>query len=98
MRPILESATTIARSPDAVSRAVAGEALVFDLGSNRFFTLDGVGTRVWELIAQPTTFGEVLAAMLSEYDVEEERLAEDLQRLFGEMAEGRLVRLDGPPR
>lgn len=94
----IERSTRIARSADAISRAVAGEALVFDLRANRFYSLDHVGTRVWELLTQPSTFGEVLASMLAEFDVEEERLEEDLRQLFDELSRGGLVRLDAPSR
>jgi hypothetical protein len=90
--------TRIRRSPDAASRVVAGETLVLDLRLNRFFSLDPVGTRVWELLSEESTYGEVLGTMLAEFDVEEERLTRDLQHLFHELAERLLIRLDGSSR
>lgn len=90
--------TTIRRSPRAVSRLIAGETLVFDLGSDRFYSLDSVGTRVWELIAEPSLFRDLVGTMLAEFEVGEDRVSADLQRLFQDLAEKGLVRFDGPTR
>jgi hypothetical protein len=86
--------TPVRRSPDAVSRVVAGEAIIVDMKSGQYFGLDAVGTRIWELIAEKGTVGGVHGAMLAEFEVEPDRLREDLERLLQVLSEKGLARVD----
>lgn len=87
--------TRIRVAPDAVSRTVAGEALIVDMKSGHYFGLDAVGTRAWELIGHGGTLENVLDSMLEEFEVERERLEVDLRRLAEELlARGLVVGVD----
>lgn len=88
----LSDTTPVRLLPDVVSRVVAGEALIVDLKSGRYFGLDPVGTRIWELIAAGRTFGGILDGLLAEFEVGVDQARADLERLLGELAEKGLVR------
>ncbi len=89
--------TPILRTPDAVSSLVGGETIVLDFASNRFFTLDEVGGRIWALIAERGTFGGILEGVVAEFDVEAGLAKADLERLLSELAARGLVRIDPGP-
>ena len=89
--------TPILRTPHAVSRFVGGETIVLDFASNRFFTLDEVGGRIWELIAERGTFEGILEGVVAEFDVEPGLAKADLERLLSELATRGLVRIDPEP-
>jgi hypothetical protein len=89
--------TPIRRAPDAVSSFVGGETIVLDFASNRFFTLDEVGGRIWELIAERGTFEGILGGVVAEFDVEPGLAKADLERLLSELASRGLVRIDPGP-
>ncbi len=89
----LESNTRISRSPDAVSCEVAGETVALDLKSNRFFSLDPVGSRIWALIEEKGTFQAILEGILAEYEVEPARARDDLERLLEGLVSAGLVQL-----
>jgi hypothetical protein len=65
-------------SVDVVFRDLDGEMVLLDLRSGIYFSLDGVGTRVWQLIEQHGCLADVLAALTHEYDVPAARCAADL--------------------
>ena len=82
---------------ELVTRRVAGETLVVpvcgrvgDLDS--IFMLDGVGSRVWELIDGRASVGAIARAVAREYDVGEAEAAGDVAELLREMEEAGLVR------
>lgn len=58
---------------------VAGEYVLLDLNSGEYFGLDGVGTRIFELIQSHPNLEAVLEVMLQEYDVDENRLRGELE-------------------
>ena len=75
--------TPICRTPGTVSRVVGGETIVLDFASRSFFTLDEVGGRIWELIAEKGTLQEILG-VVAEFDVDPERARADLEQLLSE--------------
>ena len=52
-----------------------------------------IGARVWNLIHEPHTLGELRATLLDEYDVDEARLESDLHTLSTQFADKDLVEI-----
>jgi len=78
-------------SSAAVSTAIPGETVILDPTSGRYFGLDGVGARVWEMLQSPTTLGSMIATITSEYDVDAVTCERDLRTLLGQLDEKGLV-------
>jgi len=76
---------TIALSPDVISQEVSGETVLLDLESENYFGLDEVGTRVWQLIKETNDLNSIFKTLLTEYEVSEERLQQDLTVLLTEI-------------
>jgi len=79
--------------PDVVFREVAGEAVLLDLATQRYYSLDETGTRMWSLLAEHGTLAAAAERLLAEYDVERHVLERDLRELVERLAEEGLVRL-----
>jgi hypothetical protein len=85
-------ATVVAVSPRQISTAMGAEQAILQLDSGKYFGLNPVGARVWQLLAQPRTVSEVLATLLAEYEVPAERCRADLLALLHKLhAAGLLV-------
>jgi len=54
-----------------------------------------IGARVWNLIHEPRTLGELRAILLDEYDVDAPRLESDLLTLLTQLADKDLVEIQG---
>ena len=76
---------------EVMDRSVGDETVILDLESGTYYGLDPVGARMWKLLAEGKTLGEVCDTLLEEYDVERERLEEDILNLAGELAEKGLI-------
>ena len=83
-------------SPDALFRMLEEEAVILDMGSQKYFGLNPVGTRIWQLLAEHGTIEPVVATLLEELDVEEERLRQDVEKLVAELSENGLIRPQDP--
>jgi hypothetical protein len=79
-------------APDVLSRNLDGETVLLDLESGTYFGLDAVGTRIWELIGQNQPLSAILAVILDEYDVDEQRARTDLLELLGALVAKGLIR------
>lgn len=85
-------------SPRVVFREVAGEAVLLDLDSQRYFSLDETGTRMWALLAETGSTAAVRRRLLAEYEADEATLARDLDELVDRLAaEGLVTVAPAPP-
>jgi len=74
-----------------VSVDLNGEAVVLDTDSGDYFGIDGVGARIWELIATPRRVAELAETLVSEYDVDPSQCRSDLQRFLQDLSEQGLI-------
>lgn len=89
----LSDRSTVVAGKDQVSCDLAGEVAILHVKKGVYYGLDPVGARIWELIQEPRTLGEVRDAILDEYEVEPERCERDLLALLGRLAEEGLVEI-----
>jgi len=84
-------------SPDVLFHTLEGEAVLLDLKSGRYFGLDAVGTRMWSLLAETGRPVEVIARMLQEFDVDEERLRADVLGWIDKLSARGLLTVEATP-
>ena len=74
-----------------MARQVGDETVILDLASGTYFGLDPIGARIWQLIGEGKSLGEVCEALLAEYEVSREQLQGDLERLLQELGSKGLI-------
>jgi len=79
--------------PDVIFRLLDGEAVLLNLSTGNYFGLDPVGTRAWELIVEHHSLERVHSLLLDEYDVDANRLEQDLLTLVKEFRAKGLVQV-----
>lgn len=78
---------------DVLFQEVGGEAVLLNLGSESYFGLNEVGTRIWALLGEGNSLQDVFDILCAEYDVTPEQLQSDLLSLVDEMAKAGLVQV-----
>ena len=79
-------------SDDVLFQEVGGETVLLDLGSENYFGLDEIGTRIWSLLREAKNADEILDVLLQEYEVDKVTLESDLNELLGKLLEAGLIR------
>jgi hypothetical protein len=77
-----------------MTRAVSGSTVLLDIDSGRSFTLDSIGTRVWNLLAESGSPRVAYDTLINEFAVAPQALERDLESLIGELARHGLLQLD----
>ena len=70
---------------------VAGETVILGLSAGRYYGLDAIGSRVWQLIQEPKSIAEIVRTIVAEYEVEPARCEADLLALVQKLADAGLV-------
>lgn len=84
--------TRYQRNPDFIYRKIVDESVLIPIhqdiaNMDSIFTLNGIGAFIWEQLEQPTTQASLQAAILDEYDANQEVLLADLENFLGQMKE-----------
>jgi hypothetical protein len=81
---------------DVIFTEVSGEAVLLNMATGKYYSLDEVGARIWNLITQYRQLEEVYRALLDEYDVAPQRLEEDLLALTDKLVANALLQIVDP--
>jgi len=92
----LDDAAELVRASNCVTRAIAGETLIIpivrataDLES--IFTLNAVGSRIWELLECPVAPSRLVATIEREFDVSPADAARDVAEFLDSLREAGLI-------
>lgn len=77
---------------DVVSQRVGEDLVLVHLKTNEIFALNETGARFWELLAADRSREEIEEAMLSEYDVSQEELIAEIDRILAELVRQDMLR------
>ena len=91
MASTVSQRSTVVAAKDQVSSDLGGEKAILDLKAGKYYGLDGVGARVWDLIQEPRAVGDIRNALLEEYEVAPERCEHDLLALLQRLADEGLI-------
>ena len=85
------------RNPSVVYREIAGEAILVPIhrqvtDMQSIYTMNSVGAAIWNLLDGERTLVEIRDALLVEYDVRPEDLAEDLDEFIAQLVSVGAVR------
>ena len=81
----------VAIPPDVLFQELEGACVLLNLDTERYYSLDDVGTRMWQVMAEHNDVATVVEQLLDEYDVHEATLRHDLANLIAELTEEGLI-------
>jgi hypothetical protein len=83
----------VVRRGEPLTAAVDGELVMLDVQSSRYFGLDAIGNRIWDLIAQPRSVGDLCEMLQTEFDVPGETCRADVLAFVKQLEEAELVEI-----
>jgi hypothetical protein len=79
------------RTSDISARTIGGETIVLDLPSSQYFAITGIGSRVFELLTEERTLDDLVAAILTEYEVDEAVARQDVEAFVDRLRQAQLL-------
>ena len=64
---------------------LAGEKVMIDFDSGKYFMIKGAGNDIWELLQEETTPANIIDALLKEYDVSPEECEQAVMSFLQKM-------------
>ena len=88
--------STISISPDVMVRKVGEESVLLDLKTERYLGLDDVSARFWDLLTSGGSIQSAYETLLTEFEVDPDRLRNDLDDFVQELVQFGLVEQNQP--
>lgn len=79
------------QSTDISARTIGDETIVLSLPSSRYFTITGVGTRLFELLAQDRSLDELVGTIVDEYEVDPATARRDIEAFLDRLRDVALL-------
>lgn len=76
------------------ARVIDGEAIIMDVRSGVYYSMQGTGSFVWEQIDGGATVQDIAQALARRYDVSPERALKDVTSLVEQLLQEGVVRYD----
>ncbi len=78
-------------TPDALFATLSDGAVVLDIQTKKYFSLNETGARVWALIREGRKVEDIVSTLLEEYDVTRETAEEAVTSLVDSLAGEKLI-------
>ena len=78
-------------TPDALFATLSDGAVVLDIQTKQYFSLNETGARVWALIREGHEVGDIISTLLDEYDVTCEAAKEAVTSLVDSLVGEKLI-------
>lgn len=84
-------AVTYRRADGLLAAGVGDELLMMSVELGKYFNLNPVGTRIWELLESPRTVDDLVEALTGEYDVSADTARSEVERFLSALEERKLL-------
>lgn len=81
-------------NPDVIFRHLGDEIVLYHLGTDRFYELNGTAARFWELLNAGNDVPEVQEKMLLEFAIDPEQLSSEAEALLSSLRRENLISFD----
>lgn len=79
------------RSTDLSARTIGSETIVLSLPASRYFSITGVGSRVFELLAEDRSLDELVTFIVAEYEVDDAVARRDITAFVDRLRAAQLL-------
>jgi len=86
-----DAETCFQRNTDMVWADMDGETVMLSIDRGEYSGLGGIGPRIWELLAEPTTISDLVHQLVSEYDVSDDTCRRDTAEFVTELVKAGLA-------
>jgi hypothetical protein len=82
------------RAPEVLARELDGRAVLYVGASRQILSLDPVATRLWDLLVEPLSVGDLCSRLAAEFDVPLTRVADDVRTPLAALLTAAAVRAE----
>ena len=88
---MIDEQTYVKRNNEVFANEIDGEAVMMNIQTGKYYGLDEIGSRIWELLEHKIQVKEIIEQLQKEYDVSEQQCKRDVLNLLNELKTNQLI-------
>jgi hypothetical protein len=93
----IQPSTRLQQNENILKQEAAGTVVLLDVEDGRYYSLEDVGSRAWDLCDGTRTVAEIASLLEAEFDAPAKTILNDLLELLTDMANENLLGEPAPP-
>jgi len=81
------------KDQDLIANEIEGELVMMNLKSGKYFGLNLISTRIWELIEKPVSLQQLVSQMRDEYKVTQEKCEQEVSEFIVQLKDLKMVKV-----
>ena len=90
-KKVITQDTVLSRKPNLLFNVIDDEVVMLSIENSEYYGMEKVGSRIWELLEKPLSFGELVEYLMDEYDITKEKCIEDSVSFLEDLVEKKLI-------
>tara|TARA_B100001964_G_C13906373_1_gene453877 strand:+ start:75 stop:362 length:288 start_codon:yes stop_codon:yes gene_type:complete len=82
---------TVSSKKNLVTSSIDNEIVMMSVERGSYYTLNGMGSKIWHLIKKPTIVKNICAVLSSEYDIEHSLCQKEVLSFLNDMEKNELL-------
>ena len=87
--------TVISQIEEIVDSDIDGETVMMSIENGKYYGLDDIGSRIWELIEKPIKVSDLIDTLLERFDVDRETCERDVLKFLNELNDDKVLKVEG---
>lgn len=79
------------RTTDLSARTIGTETIILNLPDSRYFSITGVGTRVFELLGEEKSVDDLVDTIVGEYEIDAGTARRDIEAFVDRLRQAQLL-------
>lgn len=88
---LIEISSIVSQKRGLDTTDLDGEAVMMDMDKGKYYNFNSVGSRIWELIEKPISVEEIIAQLLKEFDIDENKCKASVINFINRLNENELI-------
>lgn len=93
--PRLHDGMVVRQSSEPVAVEVDRSVVMMSIAREKYYSLGGVGGRIWEMVREPRSIGELCDRLAEEFDVDAALCRSDVEEFLLELLQEGLIEVAG---
>lgn len=84
---------TYVRDPKLIAADMSGETVLMSIDSGQYYGLSGVGSQIWEMLAEPMTLEAVVQKLCATFQIDEAQCRADAETFLKDLVASGLAKV-----
>ena len=84
-------------SENVLIHTFGADSVVLNLDTEVYYTLNGTGIRMWQVLTTAASIDEAVQTLQQEYEVDEATLRQDVEEFIAKLKDLKMIKVDEAP-